>query len=195
MSQENVEAVPQESIVLATFKDRFAAERMLASLGRTFRREALAGKANVFVISANADGSLKLTESRAVQASGLVSTGIRVTGALLAGFMGLFSTLKEAFRVRRATRARASHVGPGDIRSHEILAQVGPDAAAALVRCKDEEIRHKVSEKAADSAVGTWDGSLAEFLAALDPGSKHDWVRDALGVPSGADDQAAGSRE
>jgi len=25
--------------------------------------------------------------------------------------------------------------------------------------------------------------------------SKHDWVRDALGVPSGADDQAAGSRE
>jgi hypothetical protein len=130
-----------------------------------------------------------------VQASGLVSTGIRVTGALLAGFMGLFSTLKEAFRVRRATRARASHVGSGDIRSHEILAQVGPDAAAALVRCKDEEIRHKVSEKAADSAVGTWDGSLAEFLAALDPGSKHDWVRDALGVPSGADDQAAGSRE
>ena len=90
MSQENVEAVPQESILLATFKDRFAAERMLASLGRTFRREALAGKANVFVISANADGSLKLTESRAVQASGLVSTGIRVTGALLAGFHGPF---------------------------------------------------------------------------------------------------------
>ena len=37
MSQDNVEAVPQESIVLATFKNRFAAERMLASLGRTFR--------------------------------------------------------------------------------------------------------------------------------------------------------------
>ena len=46
MSQENVEVVPQESIVLATFKDRFAAERMLASLGRTFRREARAGKAS-----------------------------------------------------------------------------------------------------------------------------------------------------
>lgn len=40
MSQENVEAVPRESIVLATFKNRFAAERMLVSLGRTFRREA-----------------------------------------------------------------------------------------------------------------------------------------------------------
>jgi hypothetical protein len=195
MSQENVEAVPQESIVLATFKNRFAAERMLALLGRAFRREARAGKVNVFVISVNADGSLKLTESRAVEASGLISTVIRVTGSLLVGFIGLFSTLKEAFRVRRATRARASHVGSGDIRSHEILAQVGPDAALALVRCKDEEMRHKVSEKATDSAVGTWDGSLAEFLADLDPGSKHDWVRDALGVSSGADDQAAGSRE
>ena len=85
-------------------------------------------------------------------------------------------------------------MGSDDIRSHEILAQVGPDAAAALVRCKDGEMWHKVSERAADSAVGTWDGSLAEFLAALDPGSKHDWVRAALGVSSGADDQAAGSR-
>jgi hypothetical protein len=186
MSQENVEAVPQESIALATFKGRFAAERMLASLGRAFRREALAGKANVFVISANADGSLRLTESRAVQAGGLVSTVIRVTGALLAGFTGFFSMLKEAFRIGRATRAGASRVGSDDIRSHEILAQVGPGAAAALVRCRDEEMRHKVSEKAADSAVGTWDGSLAEFLAALDPGSKHDWVRDALGVPPGS---------
>ena len=86
-------------------------------------------------------------------------------------------------------------MGSDEIRSHEILAQVGPDAAVALVRCKDEEMPHRVSEKAADSAAGTWDGSLAEFLAALDPGSKHDWVRDAFGVPSGADDQAAGSRE
>jgi hypothetical protein len=86
-------------------------------------------------------------------------------------------------------------VGSDDIRSHEILAQVGSDAAAALVRCKDEETRHKVSEKAADSAVGTWDGSLAEFLAALDPGSEHDWVRDALGVSSGTDNQAAGLSE
>ena len=184
MAQENVEAASQDSIVLATFENRFAAERMLASLGRTFRHEARAGKASVFVISANADGSLKLTESRAVQASGLVSTVIRVTGAVLVGFLGLFSTLKEAFRVRRATRARASHVGSDDIRSHEILAQVGPDAAAALVRCKDDEIRHRVSEKAGATAVGAWEGPLAEFLAALDPGSKHDWVRDALGVPS-----------
>ena len=195
MSQENVEAEPQESIVLATFKSRSAAERMLASLGRTFRHDARAGKANVFVISANADGSLKLTESRAVEASGLFSTVIHVTGAVLVGFIGMFSTLKEAFRVRRATHVHASHIGSDDIRSHEILAEVGPDAALALVRCKDEEMRHQVTEKAADSAVATWDGSLPEFLADLDPGSKDDWVRNALGVPSGANDQAAGPRE
>ena len=53
------------------------------------------------MISANADGSLKLTESRAVQAGGLVSTVIRVTGSLIAGFMGFFSMLKEALRIGR----------------------------------------------------------------------------------------------
>ena len=191
MAQEKVEAEPQESIVLATFKSRAAAERMLASLGRKFRHDARAGKANVFVISANADGSLKLTESRAVEASGLFSTVIHVTGAVLVGFIGMFSTLKEAFRVRRSTHVHASHVGAGDIKSHQILAQVGPDAALALVRCKDEEMRHQVTEKVADSAMSTWDGSLPEFLADLDPGSKDDWVRNALGEPP-TDDQAAG---
>ena len=127
-----------------------------------------------------------------MEASGLFSTVIHVTGAVLVGFIGMFSTLKEAFRVRRATHVHASHVGSGDIKSHQILAQVGSDAALALVHCKDEGMRHQVTEKAADSAVSTWDGSLHEFLADLDPGSKHDWVRAALGVPTGADDEAAG---
>ena len=41
-------------------------------------------------------------------------------------------------------------------------------------------MRQRVAEKAAESAITTWDGSLAEFLSDLDPGSKHDWVRAAL---------------
>jgi hypothetical protein len=41
-----------------------------------------------------------------------------------------------------------------------------------------------VAAAAADSADGSWDGSLTEFLAALDPGSAHDWVRAAIGEPS-----------
>jgi hypothetical protein len=80
---KDVRAVPeQESIVLASFKNRHAAERMLASLGRNFRREARKGKSDVFVISANADGSLKPTESRAVEASGVVSFLIHIAASV-----------------------------------------------------------------------------------------------------------------
>ena len=191
MSDSEVTPRPEhESIVLALFKNRIAAERMLASLGHKFRSEAREGKANVFVISGNADGSLKITESRAVQASGFVSTLIRIVGSILLGFMGLVSTLKEAVRVRRASHTRASHVGSDDERSHEILAQAGGKGALALVRCKDEETRHEVAKKGAESAVNTWDGSLAKFISDLDPGSKHAWVRAALGEPSSADHQA-----
>ena len=188
MSEKDVTPAPeQESIVLATFKKRGAAERMLASLGRNFRHEARKGKSDVFVISANADGSLKVTESRVVEASGFISFLIHIATSILVGFLGLFSTLKEAFRVRRSTQVHAAHVGMGDMKSHEILAQAGGDAALVMVRCKDEETRHTVAEKAAESAVTSWDGSLAEFLSDLDPGSKHDWVRTALGEPSGTD--------
>jgi hypothetical protein len=41
-----------------------------------------------------------------------------------------------------------------------------------------------VATAAANSADESWDGSLREFLAALDPGSAHDWVRAAVGEPS-----------
>jgi uncharacterized membrane protein len=195
MPDEDVQERGGESIVLASFKNRFAAERMVASLGRNFRREARKGKANVFVISGNADGSLKLTESRAVEASGAISTLIRVTGSILVGFMGLFSTLKEAVGLSHAARARAAHVGLDDVRSHEILDEAGPGAAVLLIRCRDQATRDAVTAKATDSAVTTWDGSLTEFLGDLDPGSKHDWVRAALGEPSSADGEATGLSE
>jgi hypothetical protein len=41
-----------------------------------------------------------------------------------------------------------------------------------------------VAAAAADSAEDSWDRSLTDFLAALDPGSAHDWVRAAIGEPS-----------
>ena len=176
-------APEQESIVLATFKKR-ALPSGCWHRGRNFRHEARKGKSDVFVISANADGSLKVTESRVVEASGFISFLIHIATSILVGFLGLFSTLKEAFRVRRSTQAHAAHVGMDDMKSHEILAQAGEDAALVMVRCKDEETRHR---ECAESAVDTWDGSLAEFLSDLDPGSKHDWVRAALGEPSGTD--------
>ena len=129
MSEKDVTPAPEQgSIVLATFKKRGAAERMLASLGRNFRHEARKGKSDVFVISANADGSLKVTESRVVEASGFISFLIHIATAILVGFLGLFSTLKEAFRVRRSTQVHAAHVGMDDMKSHGILAQAGEDA-------------------------------------------------------------------
>jgi hypothetical protein len=41
------------------------------------------------------------------------------------------------------------------------------------------------AQAAAARAEGSWDGSLTEFLAALDPGTAHDWARAAVGKPSG----------
>jgi len=80
---------------------------------------------------------------------------------------------------------REGHVGADEHQAHKILAEAGPDAAIALVRCKDRETRQMAAAAAADSASRSWDGSLTEFLADLDPGSTHDWVRAALGEPSG----------
>ena len=46
--------------------------------------------------------------------------------------------------------------------------------------------RQVVAAAAADRASYSWDGSMADFLAGLEPGSEHDWVRTALDKPSSA---------
>jgi hypothetical protein len=95
--------------------------------------------------------------------------------------MGLFSMLKGARGGTRAVEARQGRAGSDEHQVHEILAAAGPHAALALVRCKDPETRQTVTAAAADSAKDSWDGSRTEFLAALDPGTAHDWVRTAAG--------------
>ena len=170
----------QEWVVIASFTSRRAAEHMLASLGNEFRRNARKGHAEAFVVSGNADGSLKLTESRALEASGFAATIIRVSLSWTVGFMGLVSTLKGAKATAHASHKRGSHVGSDEQRAHEILAQAGPGAAILLVRCNHGETRQVVAAGAADHASYSWDGSMPDFLAGLDPGSKHDWVRAAL---------------
>jgi hypothetical protein len=136
------------------------------------------------VVRGNPDGSLKVTESRVLSASDLVSTVLRISLSWTIGFMGLFSTLKGAKEEARAVHERKGHVGADEHRAHEILADAGPHAAIVLVRCQDQDTRQMVAAAAADSAKGSWDGSLTEFLAALDPGSTHDWARAAVGEPS-----------
>jgi hypothetical protein len=177
----------EESVVLAVFENRHAAERMLRSLGREFRQKARSGEAAALVISGNADGSLKLTQSRVLTASGVGAAVIGVSAATMAGLLGTLSALKGTKTMTHAAHTRASHVVGSDAqRAQAILAQVGPRAAIALLRCKDPEIREAAAGRAADRASSSWDGSLTEFLAALDPGGKHDWVRAALDEPSAA---------
>jgi uncharacterized membrane protein len=177
----------QDFVILASFENRRAAEHMLASLGRGFRKKHRKGHATALVISENKDGSLKLTQSRVLTASGFVYTLLRISLAWMIGFLGLLATMRGGRGAAREVGEHKSHVGSDEQSTHAILARVGPGAALVLVRCDDEELRQAVVARAADSASESWDGSRAEFLALLDPGSQHDWVRAALGEPSKPD--------
>ncbi len=162
----------EESVVLASFESRSAAERMLASLGRGFRKKARNSKVSAFVVSGNKDGSLKLTESRVLSGSGFASALIHASVSWMVGFMGLFSTLKGARSELRAVHLREAHVGSDETEAHAILAKAGPNGAVALVCCEDVGTRAAVVARAADRASYTWHGARSEFLADLDPGSQ-----------------------
>ena len=158
---------------------------MLGSLGGAFRRKARKGTTTAFVISANKDGSLKVTQSRVFSAGDFSAAVIRIGASIGIGFSGIFSALKGVGGGARAAHKREGHVGSDEQRAHEILAEAGPHAALALVRCEDDTIRQEVVARAGERATGyTWDGSLADFLSSLDPGAKHDWVRTALDEPT-----------
>jgi hypothetical protein len=173
----------QESVILASFESYRQAEGMLASLGRGFRKTARKGGASAVVVRGNPDGSLKVTESRVLEAGDLVAVLIRVSLAWTVGLLGLFSMVQGGRGEVRAARVHKGHAGSGEHQA-EILAAAGPHAALALIRCKDQQTRQTVAAAAGDSASDSWDGSLTEFLAALDPGSVHDWARTAVGEHS-----------
>jgi hypothetical protein len=86
----------------------------------------------------------------------------------MVGFWGTLSTLKG---VKHAAHKRESHVGSDDQRAHEIIAEAGPDAAIALVRCKEAELG-AVAARAADRGGQSWHGSVARFLAGLTPAAR-----------------------
>jgi hypothetical protein len=181
---DGAQGTAQESVVLASFENRHAAEHMLLSLGRGFRKKAHRGGATAFVVSENKDGSLKLTESRVLEANELTAMLLHLSVSWMVGFLGVLSTLKGAKATAHAARKKESHVGSDDQRAHEIIAEAGPKAAIALIRCKGAEMGQAVAARAADRGRHSWQGSLAQFLAGLDPGSKDDWVRSALDEPS-----------
>ncbi|NUR10065.1 MAG: hypothetical protein HOQ22_02620 [Nocardioidaceae bacterium] len=181
---ESARRSEQESVVLASFDSYRRAEHMLASLGRGFRKKARNGGGTTAVVVTRApDGSLRVVKSRVLGAGDFIAALMRLSLSVLVGFSGLFATLSGARRQVRDARVRKGHVGSDEHRAHEILDEAGPDAAIALVRCEDSETRQLVATTAAETALDSWDGSLADFLAALDPGPAHDWVRIAIGEP------------
>lgn len=173
----------QGSVVLASFESYRGAEHMVASLGGEFRRKARKGGVRVAVVRGNPDGSLKVTDSRVLETGDLTAALMRISLSWAVGFMGLFSMFRGGRSGVGAARERKGHVGSEEHRAHEILADAGPHAALVLVRCQDQQTRQMVAAAAKD-AKASWDGPLTEFLAALDPGPAHDWVREAVAEPS-----------
>ena len=104
-------------------------------------------------------------------------TPIRISLSVAIGFTGILSSLRGAKGAVREVRERESHVGADEQAVHALLAQAGPDAALVLVCCDDQATRQEVVAQAADRSSESWDGSRAQFLAGLDPGSQHDWLR------------------
>ncbi|WP_406372852.1 hypothetical protein OG788_21685 [Streptomyces sp. NBC_00647] len=117
-------------------------------------------------------------------ANDLTHALMSVSLAWTVGLMGLRSMFKGAKDEAHAAHVRQGHLRADAHQAHEILAEAGQDAAITLVRCEDRDTRHMVVAAAADHAGRSWDGSLTDLLAALDPGSTHDRVRAALGEPN-----------
>lgn len=177
-------AALDDFVVLASLHDRRAAERVVASLRHKFRAMARKGHASALVVNANPDGSLKVTQSRTLTSSDLMTTLLRLPVSWTIGFFGIFSGLKGTKEASKAAHSREGHVGSDEHAAHAILSEAGPHSALLLVRCRDQAMRDEVSARAADRAVHLWQGSVRDLLAALDPGTNHDWVRSALGQPS-----------
>jgi hypothetical protein len=181
-STEADQAPPESgvSVILASFGDRHAAEHALASLRQEFRKAARKGHAKALVIHGNKDGSLTLTQSRVLSASGVIYTVVRIPLVVTIGFTGIVSTLKGAKGAVREVHRREAGVGADEHAVHALLAQVGPNAALVLVTCDDQKMRQAAVARLDDRASESWDGSRTQFLAGLDPGSQHDWLRAAV---------------
>ncbi len=142
---------------------------MVASLGGEFRRKARKGGARVAVVRGNADGSLKVTDSRVLEAGDLTAALMRLSLSWAVGFLGLFSMFRGGRSGVRAVGERKGHVGSEEHRAHEILADAGPHAAGVLVRCKDQQTRQIVVVAAAAMRKPAGMARSQSFLPAMIP--------------------------
>jgi hypothetical protein len=173
---------PEEFVVLASLTNRREAERTVHSFGHKLRRKARSGHGSALVVSGNPDGSLKLTQARAVTASGVTAALLHASVSWTVGLMGLFSLVKAVLSPVKACHIHEGHVGSGEHAAHALLAEAGPDAALVLVRCDDRPMWEELSARAADRDARSWRGSMSDFLGSLEP--EDDWVRKAVGAPT-----------
>ena len=175
------------SIVLVRFKSRRAAERMVASLCRDFRKNAHKGKAAAFIVTHNQDGSFKLVQSRVLTSRGLAVSATKLTAGILTG-LGLLQAISVFGGTKTATHAgrlHQSHVGQEDKRLAELLDQLGPKAACVLFHCMDDAAGQVVAAEARKHVGDNSQFSHVEFLAVLDRlGSEYNWVRPVIAEPT-----------
>ena len=175
------------SVVLVRFKSRRAAERMVASLGRDFRKNAHKGRAAAFIVTHNQDGSFKLVQSRVLTSRGLAVSVTKLTAGILTG-LGLLQAISVFGGTKTATHAgrqRQSHVGQEDKRLAELLDRLGPKAACVVFHCTDDAAGRVVATQASKRVGDNSQDSHVEFLAVLDRlGSEYDWVRPVVAEPT-----------
>jgi hypothetical protein len=181
------ETPQDDSVVIASFDSRRHAEHLLAGLGPGFRKKARAGQVTAVVVSGNPDGSLHVTQSHVVTASGFVSTLIRLPLMWRIGLIGLLTSAKGVKGGVHALAMHQRHVGSDAHPAQKILKEAGPHSALVLVRSQDPDTAHAVAEAAEANTSRYWDGSLTQLLNALDPGTTDEWVRTALGQPPSKD--------
>ena len=174
------------SVVLVRFKSRRAAERMVASLGRDFRKNAHKGKAAAFIVARNQDGSFKLAQSRVLTSRGLAISVTKFTAGVLTG-LGILMTVSALGGAKTATHAarqHQSHVGENK-RLAELLDHLGPKAACVVFHCTDDAAGQVVATQAGKRVGDNLQYSHTEFLAVLDRlGSDYDWVRPVVAEPT-----------
>jgi uncharacterized membrane protein len=173
------------SVVVASFKSRRVAERMVASLGHSFRHQALKGSAAAFVVTRDPDGSFRLVQSRVVTATGVVANVSKFAAIVMAGLIGIGPAIKGVKAAGHRAHQRQSGVGQDAERLAKLFDQLGPHGACVLLYCEHEETAQAVARRADERGDHSAHYAQTEFLALLDRlGNNYDWIRPAVANPA-----------
>jgi len=156
-----------------------------ASLGHSFRHQALNGRAAAFVVTRDLDGSFRLIQSRVVTATGVVVNMSMFAAIVMAGLIGIGPAIRGVKAAGHRAHQRQSGVGRNADRLAEVFDQLGPHGACVLLYCEDEETAQAVAKRADERGDHSSHYARTEFLALLDRlGNNYDWIRPAVAYPA-----------